>query len=210
MNDNTIDEPNEYDARLPEYIRETRRALSRAKGQLRRYIVASLGIKPSQSNIRRLSWYHQNVYTTDRLYRKAADRVVEGYTLPIPTSAASPQDAYHHTHFIGAVTLAMLRPHFNIHISMSALPERGSVAIKYTDTTTDSLLATENQLSIYQHLLKLISEDKPKIGTIDGLEERVEELERKVESIQRTISRQTDSSADVPEGSNKAGKGRRS
>jgi len=181
-----MNEPEDYELKLEQYVKDMRRELAAVRQDIVHHIRLNFHMTLNQKYYRRLSWAHQQLYDNDPEYRDTADLILRGYELPLHLASNS-QDAYHHTHFIGASLLTIIKPDYPI----TELPLYGSILIRYADVGLEQEeTRLEIQTSVYYRLREKLQGVKPKHKRSE-LEERVLSLERKVKEIQQKVDSNT-------------------
>jgi len=131
----------------------------------------SLGKDTSQEGLRALSWaLSLNPSLEDKAIRRF-------HALGLPAGiASSPQDIYHHTHFIRAVVGVQIHPELNPTL-------KATEVFKLAEVAPDETLRAEAQLIVYSELARKAPQIVKERVTLEMIHSSLNRLHQKVDAL---------------------------
>lgn len=145
--------------------------------------VHRMGFGSDQNAVRRLSWTHQALMQETQ-YLNQATHILDALSLDL---ASSPNDTYHHYHFINAAIVCILRP------GMWELANQAPSEVPPSRIGVESNKEArlENQHTTYRVIrerLNIPSVEEAKRVTLQSVVDTLKVIEEKIDTIQLQLS----------------------
>jgi hypothetical protein len=182
-------DPEEFKRRRAYWLISLKQSNKEKRLELLSFIEDASGLRPTQPNLREISYQHSVHVREDIEYSKQVEKLLK--TLPYPLPAAnSTQDCYHLTHFTNAVIFCALKQKLDGY-SQANRPTR----FRDWKTTVLKLYKVEEDVEARAEALQMAYltmcawlpklETKPKPN---NLETRMDKLEKRVKKLETLCS----------------------